>query len=814
MTRIVATAEPYGFGPVAKLIGIVRAAPLAVPGRWEFVGHGSALTAARAAADRFGSVTELDTSDAAAVLEVLRGADLLVDVMEPTAVVCAAALGVPVGYVDSLPHVWRPELTVRRIAALADAVRGDERAALRVCAELAPHDLQAVAHALAERSYLQQGPNPPLSALTPRRPVPVGGIVSRVRPGADSPDVLVSLSGQRSALVPLEAAVRYAELAARLVRGCAGHLPPDGSIWLTGNPEVLDRLPAEALAALPGTVRVRPLGPDAMSAALAGAGVVLAPPGLTTYLECADQRVPLLLLPDQHAGHRINRRQIDPDDAFGPWNLDTPVPPAVPSFAEIITDTGELAAATGRVLGDAARVADAGELFGAAVAGLLRSPTARDALAERQCRQVAAAFGGTDGARAIVRDLARLLDPPPGARPDGPGTDRPRPDRLRPAVAGGTPVRAEPVVLRPKLKEAERRHVAAVLDSGELSAVGGGRFVRALEDAVRAVTGARHAVAVSSGTAALHIALRAAAEVAGAPLAAGVALPTHTFAASANAVLAAGGAPLPLDVDGRTLRPVDGALKQAGADGARVLLCVHMYGVPLPAAGLAAAVGPGTLLVEDCAQALGSWLDGRHVGLAGLAGTLSFSSEKAASSGEGGMVITDDESVADYARAFRDNGMTGWNQLRTPALNHRMTELQAAVALGQVERLPELQAARDAVAARYAERLAGTALEAVPPPAGARFSWAKYPVRVPDSWGVDADDVVAALRAENVPIQAGYRGMHGYRRLSRAGRPAHCPVADGWQPRTFHLPTGPAVSTALAGEVLAALEKITHWFDR
>ncbi|MFF2081561.1 DegT/DnrJ/EryC1/StrS family aminotransferase [Kitasatospora sp. NPDC058162] len=800
MTRIVATAEPYGFGPVAKLISIVRAAPLAVRGRWEFVGHGSALTAARSAADLFGSVAEVDTSDPAAVLEVLRGADLLVDVMEPTAVVCAAALGVPVGYVDSLPHVWRPELTPARAAALAQEVRGDERAALRICAELAPHDLQAVAHALAERSYLQQGPNPPLSALTPRRAVPVGGIVSRVRPGPDGPDVLVSLSGQRSALVPLETAVRYAELVLLLLRGCAGHLPPDTSLWLTGNPEVLDALPASALDALPGTVRVGPLGPDAMASALAGAGVVLAPPGLTTYLECVDQRVPLLLLPDQHAGHRINRRQIDPDDAFGPWNLGTPAPPDVPSFAEIVTDTGELAAATERVLRDPARSEAAGALFGAAAAALLHSPTTRDALAERQCRQAQAAFGGTEGARAVVSDLARLLDPAP--------------DPLRPAVAGGTPVRAEPVVLRPVLTGTERRHVAEVLDRGELSAVGGGRFVRALEEAVRAVTGARHAVAVSSGTAALHIALRAAAEVAGAPLEAGVALPTHTFAASGNAVVAAGGTPVPLDVDGRTLRPLEGSLKQAGADGARVLLCVHMYGVPLPAADLAAAVGPGTLLVEDCAQALGARLDGRHVGLAGLAGTLSFSSEKAASSGEGGMVITDDESVADYARVFRDNGMNGWNRLRTPALNHRMTELQAAVALGQIERLPELQAARDAVAARYAERLAGTALEAVSPPAGARFSWAKYPVRVPASWRVDADEVVAALRAENVPVQGGYRGLHDYRRLAPpAGRPARCPVADGWQPLTFHLPTGPAVSTALAEEILAALEKITRWFD-
>ena len=334
---------------------------------------------------------------------------------------------------------------------------------------------------------------------------------------------------------------------------------------------------------------------------------------------------------------------------------------------------------------------------------------------------------------------------------------------------------------RPAIGEAELAAVAETLRSGDL--VQGAR-VRAFEEAVARATGMPHAVAVSSGTAALYVALRALDIGPGDE----VLVPDFTFPATANAAEATGARVVVGDVRGDTWN-----LDLGRAPRARVAMPVDCFGLP--------AELPDGLVVEDAACALGATRPG---GLAAIA-CLSFHPRKVVTTGEGGMVLCRDADLAARIRSLRDHGREGAGFSRW-GLNFRMTDVQASLGLAQMARLDELLAARAGLAAAYRERLAGdTRLRLQQVPVGLRHCWQTLAVRL--ERGVDRDRTIRALRERGVEAGIATYALHRlpYHRARHGLRSDDFPEADALFDRALALPLHPGLAADDVHRVCDAL---------
>lgn len=334
-----------------------------------------------------------------------------------------------------------------------------------------------------------------------------------------------------------------------------------------------------------------------------------------------------------------------------------------------------------------------------------------------------------------------------------------------PAVLGGPQAFPDGLPLvRPSLPDtpALASRLQAILDSGRLT---NGPTVAALEERVAAEIGVSHVVAVSSCTSGLMLVLQALGATGR------VVMPSFTFAASAHAVVWAGGSPDFAEVDPRTctLDPADAA---GLVDGASAMTATHVYGTPCDVEALqAVADGAGIPLVYDAAHALGSRRRGVPVGGFGAAEVFSLSPTKVVVAGEGGLVATSDAGLAEACRLGRDYGNGGDYDCRFPGLNARMSELHAAVALASLEGLGRTVAHRGALAARFAAEIAdlpGLVPAAVPE--GDTSTYKDLTVIVdPGLFGLDAPALARALRADGVDSRRYYHPPI-HRQKAYAGR--------------------------------------------
>ncbi|MDC4232632.1 DegT/DnrJ/EryC1/StrS family aminotransferase [Actinomyces sp. B33] len=291
---------------------------------------------------------------------------------------------------------------------------------------------------------------------------------------------------------------------------------------------------------------------------------------------------------------------------------------------------------------------------------------------------------------------------------------------------------------RPLIGEEEIAAVARVMRTGMLAQ---GPEVAAFEEefARRLVPGAL-AIAVNSGTSALHLGLLAAGIGPGDE----VVVPSFTFAATANAVALTGAAPVFADID-----PDSFCLDPASVDAAitgrtRAIMPVHLYGHPADMKRLGRlADARGLLLVEDAAQAHGALLDGRAVGSFGAVAAFSLYPTKNMTSGEGGMVTTRDERLARRVRLLRNQGMQTRYANELVGFNNRMTDVHAAIGRVQLTRIDEWTRRRRANAAALDERLTGVAVPPVAP--GAVHVYHQYTIRIDAS---ERDRFAKALRDE------------------------------------------------------------------
>jgi len=245
---------------------------------------------------------------------------------------------------------------------------------------------------------------------------------------------------------------------------------------------------------------------------------------------------------------------------------------------------------------------------------------------------------------------------------------------------------------RPLLGEEEKRAVVSVLESGALtdSSFEGGRFVREFEGKVKRLLGVKHAVAVNSGTAALHASLMALGVKEGDE----VIVPSMTFVATANVVLACGAKPVFVDIK-RDYNLDPKAVGRAVSKRTKAIIPVHLYGYPADMDEIVEVAGKNSLrIVEDAAESLGAEYRGRQTGSIGDVGCFSMYASKVATSGEGGVISTNDDELAEVLREVRSHGMVHGYDSRRLGFNYRLPEIPAAIASVQMDRLPSFLAAR------------------------------------------------------------------------------------------------------------------------
>jgi dTDP-4-amino-4,6-dideoxygalactose transaminase len=316
-------------------------------------------------------------------------------------------------------------------------------------------------------------------------------------------------------------------------------------------------------------------------------------------------------------------------------------------------------------------------------------------------------------------------------------------------------------ISRPHLGEAERRAVEEALDSGWVAQ---GPRVEAFERAFAGFCGVEHAVASTSCTTALHLAVAA--------LGAGpgdeVVVPAFTWIATANAVAYTGATPVFCDVSRDTFNLDPDAMAAAVGERTVGLLPVHLFGLAADMAAVGAlARRHGLWVVEDAACAVGTRQAGRHAGGFGDAGCFSFHPRKTLTTGEGGMLVTGDGALAARARSLRDHGSSRSGHARHAAprafelaghdvlgFNYRMTDVQAAIGSAQLERADWLLSERARLAARYTEALAGVDWLRLPHvPGGERHGWQSYVCLCAP--GVDREALMAALEDQGIATRPG-----------------------------------------------------------
>jgi perosamine synthetase len=317
----------------------------------------------------------------------------------------------------------------------------------------------------------------------------------------------------------------------------------------------------------------------------------------------------------------------------------------------------------------------------------------------------------------------------------------------------------------------EEALVLEVLRSGMMAQ---GPMVERFEARCREMTGAEHAVAVNNGTTALVVAIEALRLQPGDE----VITSPFTFVATLNAILEAGATARFADIDECDFMVSPELVQAAVTERTKVIMPVHLYGQGADMAALASiAARVGAFVVEDAAQAHGASVDGRLVGTHGMA-TFSFYATKNLQSGEGGVVTTNDAELADRIRVLRNQGMRARYQYEVPGHNYRLTDLAAAVALPQFDRLAGIIASRQAHAALYNEAFAD--LDGVVTPVtkpGRTHTWHQYTLRITGAARLGRDELVAALNAAGVGAGIYYpKRVYDYQCFSGHPRVA---VGDG-----------------------------------
>lgn len=337
----------------------------------------------------------------------------------------------------------------------------------------------------------------------------------------------------------------------------------------------------------------------------------------------------------------------------------------------------------------------------------------------------------------------------------------------------------------PDITQAEIDAVTEVLRTPRLSL---GPKLAEFERAMAHYIGVRYAVGVSSGTAGLHLCIRALGIGDGDE----VIVPSFTFVAVANAVRYERATPVFTDIDAATLNLNPAKVEAAITSRTRAIVVVHTFGIPAEIDTiLEIAERHGLAVIEDACEAIGAEYRGRRVGGFGDAAVFAFYSNKQITTGEGGMVLTRDEKLARRVRALRNQGRydcDDWLQHSEVGYNYRLSEMQCALGIEQMKRVDEILGARERVARGYHERLKGEplVLPTLTMP-HARISWFVYVVRLMPEIGQHRNAILTALTAQGIGCGRYFAPVHKQPAYA-AWNDVSLPVTEAEAARTIALP--------------------------
>ena len=370
---------------------------------------------------------------------------------------------------------------------------------------------------------------------------------------------------------------------------------------------------------------------------------------------------------------------------------------------------------------------------------------------------------------------------------------------------------------KPEITDADREAVMAVLRTPQLSL---GPKVGEFERAICDYTGSKFAVAVNSGTSALHLAVR------GLGLKAGdeVIVPSFTFSAVLNVILQEGLRPRFVDIDPASYNTTPDLVAAAITERTGLILAVHTFGFPVDAVALRQIADQrGIRLIEDSCEALGAEIQGRKAGTVGEAGLYAFYPNKQITTGEGGVLVTPDERLAAQARRLRNQGRDaglGWHQHSEIGYSYRLSDINCALGISQLARIEKIIARREELAEIYDRELARVS-EVVRPlltSAVGRISWFVYPARLAEEFGAkDRDWICESLARKGIASGKYFAPLHQQPVLA-----THAPANVSPEPprtefvaeRVIALPFFNELTEAEIQEVCGALEESIRELQR
>ncbi|NEW08511.1 DegT/DnrJ/EryC1/StrS family aminotransferase [Paenibacillus sp. SYP-B3998] len=359
---------------------------------------------------------------------------------------------------------------------------------------------------------------------------------------------------------------------------------------------------------------------------------------------------------------------------------------------------------------------------------------------------------------------------------------------------------------KPDISEVEKQYVMEVLDSGQLSF--GDKLVR-FEQAFRQELSIPHAIAMNSGTSALHVAVKALGLQAGDE----VITTSYSFIASSNCLLYENVKPVFIDIDPFTLNMDTRAIENAITPRTKAILAVHVFGQTCQMDDIMRIAKAHHLyVIEDACEALGAEWKGKKAGTFGDAAVFAFYANKQVTTGEGGILVTSQESIANTASSLRNQGRgtdNAWLEHVRIGYNYRMSDLQAAVGLAQMQRLAELMRLRELVAQRYKELIRAYNVPVTLPAVleDCKISWFVFIVALPE--GASQADTIRFLQDQGIQSKPYFPAIHlqpCYRDLLPYA-PGSLPVTEQMSQRTIAIPFHPRLSPEEQEYVVSGLSQ-------
>jgi perosamine synthetase len=359
-------------------------------------------------------------------------------------------------------------------------------------------------------------------------------------------------------------------------------------------------------------------------------------------------------------------------------------------------------------------------------------------------------------------------------------------------------------IAQPKMTGNERKYVLDCLDTNWISSIG--KYIGAFEESFANFCDVKHAIAVNNGTTALHLALVALDLKPGDE----VIIPTVTYIATANAVRYCGATPVLVDVKAGTMNINPDDIEKKITSKTCGIIPVHLYGHPADMMAVKKIADKhGLWVVEDAAEAHGAMVTEKKVGTLGTCATFSFFGNKIITTGEGGMITTDDDALAAKLRLYRGQGMDPNRRYWFPVIgyNYRMTNIQAAIGLAQMEGIETALAERERLARWYDAALSDLKELVVLPE---QAPWAKhvywmYNIFLRDGDEVRRDQVMRDLDNMGIETRPVFYPMHVLPPYEQA---SSYPVADLWSQRGINLPTHQDLTQGDVDRVVGSLRKI------